>query len=145
LTRSKPLVFLGGTSGQNTWRKGLLERLASRGVDTTIFFDPVVDDWNEEARQREEEAKANADIQVFHLGNPKQPGNPIGAFSLVEATLAVCDQPEKALLIFDLESVEGHARRILEETEGLLRARDSGAVLCRSLAEAEDWLAERFA
>ncbi len=144
MSASQPLVFLGGTSGANRWRKGLVERLAARGLAPSIFFDPVVDEWNEEARRREEAAKANADLVVFHLGNPEQPGTPIAAFSLVEATLAVCATPEKALLIFDFESVSGHARRVLEETEKLLRARKSPAVFCASLAEAEDWLAERF-
>ena len=123
----------------------MIERLSARGVDPRIFFNPLVEEWNEEARRHEEEAKAAADLLVFHLGDPQQPGNPIGSFSLVEATLAVCDQPEKALLIFDSESLSGHARRVLEETEKLLRARESGAVLCQSLAEAEDWLAEHFA
>jgi len=144
MSSEKLLVFLGGTSGSNPWRLGLIERLAARGIDRDVFFNPVVEDWNDEARQREEEAKAAADLLVFHLGNPQQPGNPIGAFSLVEATVAVCDTPERALLIFDLESVEGHARRVLEETRKLLRARGSPAVLCESLGEAEEYLARRL-
>src|SRR4029450_4892381 len=102
------LVFLGGTSGKNRWRKGLIERLAARGVPREALFDPVVEDWNEAARKREERAKADAEVLFFYLGDPQEPDIPLSAFTLVEVTLAVCREPDRAIVVFDVDAVEGH-------------------------------------
>jgi hypothetical protein len=140
-----PLVFLGGTSGRNRWRSGLIERLVARGVPRGALFDPVVADWNDAAREREERAKANAEVLLFYLGDPEEPGIPLSAFTLVEATLAVCREPERAIVVFDLDAVSGHARKVYEQSADLLRAQRSVALIVDHLGEAEDALAQRFA
>jgi hypothetical protein len=140
-----PLVFLGGTSGRNRWREGLIERLTKRGVPREALFDPVVADWNDAAREREERAKADVEVMLFYLGDPQEPGIPLSAFTLVEATLAVCREPERTMLVFDLDAVSGHARKVYEQSAKLLRAQGSEAVIVEHLREAEDALARRFA
>ena len=139
------MIFLGGTSGRNDWRRGFVARLVAQGIPSDRFFDPVVDDWNEAARAREERAKEDPNLLLFFVGDPKQPGNPLSAFSLVEATLAVCNDPERTVVVLDVDGVEGHARKVLEQTEKLLRAQDPDVPIFRTLHDAERWLAERFA
>ena len=142
---ARPLVFLGGTSGHNPWRKGLVARLAARGVPETGLFDPVVDDWNDAARAREERAKADAEVLLYYLGDPQEPGLHVSAFALVEATLAVCREPQRSIVVFDSASVSGHARKVYEQSARLLRAQEPKARIFESLLEAEDALARRFA
>jgi hypothetical protein len=142
---TRPLVFLGGTSGHNPWRHGFIERLAARGVPREALFDPVVEDWNEVARKREERMKADAEVLLFYLGDPQEPGLPLSAFTLVEATLATCREPERTIVVFDRNAVSGHARKVYEQSAKLLRAQGSKARILDDLGEAEDALAQRFA
>ena len=46
-------LFLGGTCTSN-WRNDLIPLLENDGID---YFNPIVDDWNEEAQKREYEEK----------------------------------------------------------------------------------------
>ena len=46
------------------------------------MFNPVVDDWNEEAQKKEDEIKASARLNLFVI----QPDKMNGYFSLIEAT-----------------------------------------------------------
>lgn len=142
---ARPLIFLGGTSGRNDWRHSLIARLVERGMARESFFDPVVEDWNEAARRREEHAKASADLLVFFLGDPKEPGIPVSAFGLVEAALAVCNDPQRTLIVFDVENVESHARKVLQQSEQLFRRQDPSVPIFHGSCEAEEWIAERFA
>lgn len=56
-------VFLGGTCNGSTWRKELISML-DEGVG---YFNPVVDEWNEEAAQRELRERANDDYLLYVL------------------------------------------------------------------------------
>ena len=51
--------------------KGIIERLAARGVRKSRLFDPVVEDWNDAAREREERAKADSDARLYET--PRSP------------------------------------------------------------------------
>lgn len=73
------VIFLGGTCADSTWRQEFLARW--KKIDTkTKCFNPVVDDWNEEAQKKEEETKNNARVNLFVI-TPEM----IGPFSCVEA------------------------------------------------------------
>lgn len=52
-------VFLGGTCNESTWRSRLIEMLS---VD---YFDPVVDDWTEEAQKRELKERKTCAICLY--------------------------------------------------------------------------------
>ena len=56
-----PLVFLGGTCNKSTWRNKLIRKLKIR------YFNPVVDDWNSEARARELSVRQRCDICLYVL------------------------------------------------------------------------------
>ncbi len=104
------LVFLGGTVAKNEWRNGFIEALVKRGVPRESLFNPDVKDWNKEAQQREEIAKKEAGYLVFYIADPKQEGNPLSAYSMVEATMALYDQSNRTVVVFDTEGMkeEGH-------------------------------------
>jgi hypothetical protein len=125
---SKKLIFLGGTVGNNKWRDKLITALRDKQVDVTQLFNPVVADWNEEAQKREEEAKRNASHVVYYLGSPEQDGNPLSAYSMVEATMALyeydaADSCAEPLVVFDYNGIGGHAVKALRQTEKILRTR----------------------
>lgn len=74
-------VFLGGTCNNSTWRDDLSLLLnTARQTKVVDLFNPIVDDWNEQAQKNEEEYKRDADIQLFVI-------TPLmtGVFSIAEA------------------------------------------------------------
>lgn len=135
------LVFLGGTCGNNLWRTGFIAALVARGVSPDVFFDPVVKVWNEEARIVEEDAKKNASYLVFYIADPKDQNLPISIFSLVEATMALYDQPDRTIVVFDAEGMSGHALKVMNASLKALKKRFPDAPLFSSIEEAKKWLA----
>lgn len=68
-------VFLGGTCAESTWRDILVKSLQ---VD---FFNPVVDDWNEDCQAMEEaEKEVNCNVHLYVITKEMT-----GAFSVAEA------------------------------------------------------------
>jgi hypothetical protein len=145
----KKLVFLGGTIGNNPWRAALVERLRRRGIDPAALFDPVVTDWNDEAQRREEAAKAAASIHLYYIGDPQQEALGLSAYSLVEATMALYDHPNRCVVVIDTGGMTGdaqqHAVKAMAQAIRVLKARFPTAPIFTTLAEAEDWLAEQLA
>jgi len=138
------LVFLGGTVGKNDWRDGFIARIVSRGVPGTTIFNPVVADWNEEARRQEEEAKRHASHHIYYLADPKQEGNPLSAYSMVEAAIALHESPKNTVVVFDTEGMSGHALKAMKQTENVLRTRFPKAAIFSSTKDAEDWLVRQL-
>lgn len=137
------LIFLGGTVGHNPWRKKLIHDL---GTDAALF-DPVVEDWNEEAQEAEERAKREADLFVFYIANPKQEGISVSSYSLVEATMALYDAPESTVVAFDYNGygpLHAHSVKALKQAEKVLRARFPEASIFSSYTELCDWLKLRL-
>lgn len=83
----EPFVFLGGTWNEDPWRDVLTEKL------DMPYFDPIVEDWNEEARQREEEAKEQAAYNLFVVTSSMQ-----GVFSIAEVVDLSNKEPETTVL-----------------------------------------------
>lgn len=84
-SKKEDVVFLGGTCNGTDWRSKFIE-LWKKSEDTVTdevsLFNPVVDDWNEEAQKKEDEIKASARLNLFVI----QPDKMNGYFSLIEAT-----------------------------------------------------------
>lgn len=85
----KPKVFLGGTTNETNWRKNLIPKLR---ID---FFDPVVDDWNEEAQEKELEERESADY-VLYVITPKMEG----VYSIAEVVDDSNKQPESTIFCY---------------------------------------------
>jgi len=134
------LVFLGGTAANNNWRESFVEECVERGVQRECLFNPVVKDWNEEAQRREEKAKAEASHLVFYIADPRQDGNPLSAYSMVEATMALYDKQERTVVVFDTEGMSGHPLKAVKQTLNVLRGRFPEANIFSTREDALDWL-----
>ena len=84
-------VFLGGTIGDptNDWRKEFVKGLK---ID---FFNPVVDDWNEEAKKREEKEKRESDFNLYVITPYMK-----GVYSIAELVDDSNKKPEKTIACF---------------------------------------------
>lgn len=67
-------VFLGGTCNGSTWREKIKKKLE------LPYFDPVVEDWNEEAQKNEERHKDAADFHLYTITKEMT-----GVYSIAEA------------------------------------------------------------
>lgn len=92
LTRETPLVFMGGTCADSNWRSILIEKCKSSKID---LFNPVVKDWNEDAKLREEEVKRTADILLFVI-TPRSHSK----FSIAEVVENAINNPLKTVYCF---------------------------------------------
>jgi len=81
-------VFLGGTTNNSTWRQRLIAQLEHD------YFNPVVDDWNEEAIQRELKERAKCDFCLCVI-------TPLmtGAYSIAEVVDDSNKRPDKTILV----------------------------------------------
>jgi len=136
----KKLIFLGGTVGNNKWRKSFIEELRNGGIKENYIFDPVVDDWNEEAQNKEEVAKKIASHMVFYLGSPKQEGNPLPSYSMVEATMSLYDKPKNTILIFDEANITGQFLKSYKQAQKVLKNRFPKSNIFSSLKDAVNLL-----
>ena len=82
----KKRVFLGGTCNDSDWRQRLIPML------TIDFFDPVVDDWNEECKQRELYERNICDYCLYVI-TPRM----VGTYSIAEAVDDSNKRPEKTV------------------------------------------------
>ena len=122
-------VFLGGTCNQSTWRDELLTMLDQ---DKVKAFNPVVDDWNEEAQINEDWHKANDDFCLYVL-TPEM----TGIYSIFEVAddsnkrpdrTIFCVLPERNGKTFSI----GLQKNFLKIKKDLIR---NGAKVCESLEE----------
>lgn len=88
VNKPEPIIFLGGTCNGDPWREEFIMNWKKNVITNPDFnaskkislFNPVVDNWNEEAQKKEEEVKKNACINLFVI-TPKMKG----VFSIAEA------------------------------------------------------------
>lgn len=116
-------IFLGGTCANSVWRTDFTSALIAAGVPAETIFNPVVPEWTPDCQAAEDAAKATAKYNLFYLCDPKQEGNPISVYSLVEAVMGLYDQPSNTVVIFENEGYSGHALKALIKAEKDLRKR----------------------
>ena len=80
-------VFLGGTCNESMWREFVKARLECD------YFDPVVDDWNNEARERERYEREHCDYVLYAI-TPRMKG----VYSIAEVVDDSNKRPEKTIL-----------------------------------------------
>ena len=86
-------VFLGGTCNDSHWRDEFVKHIKSN----LTWFNPVVKDWNENAKQIEDEQKKHSRYKFYCL-TPKQ----IGFYSIAEITEdAIVNSKETILCILN--------------------------------------------
>jgi hypothetical protein len=80
-------VFLGGTCNGSKWREKLIKMLK---ID---YFNPIVDDWNEEAKENEIKERKNANYNLFVI-TPKM----TGVYAIAEVVDDSNKKSEKTIL-----------------------------------------------
>lgn len=129
-------VFLGGTVGYNTWRDQFIKDLVAAGLPEDKIFNPVTTEWNSEAQATEEKWKAEAETLLFVLANPYQAGLSLSAYSMVEATMALYDRPDRTVVVFDNRELTGHALKAQQQAEKVLRKRFPQGFIFSNMEEA---------
>ena len=79
-------VFLGGTWANSTWRDKLIPML---DID---YFNPVVDDWDEEAQEEEIKQRENCDYCLYTITKEME-----GVYSIAEVVDDSNKRPEKTI------------------------------------------------
>ena len=96
-TKHEPLIFLGGTCNGDEWRTEFIHHWKKNEdikKSKIKLFNPIVEDWTEEDKKREDEAKEKALINLFVI-TPKM----IGTFSIAEAVECVNNFSSKTIFI----------------------------------------------
>jgi hypothetical protein len=111
-------VFLGGTCNGSLWRLEAAQRLDNIGIG---YFDPVVDNWGEVARQRELLEREECDFCLYVI-TPKM----TGVYAVAEVVDDSNKRPEKTLFVVlghdeDVEFTEAQ-RRSLDAVKSLVAA-----------------------
>lgn len=131
-----PKLFLGGTCGNNNWRKGFIKSLIDKGVKPELIFNPVVKDWNEQAMIAEEKAKQVCEFLLYYISDPQQEGINISAYSMVEATMGLYDKPKTTVVVFDKRPFTNHVLKAIKQAENVLKKRFPDALIFASPEEA---------
>lgn len=93
------MIFLGGTCNNSTWRFDLMPSLQELNIK---YFDPVVDDWNDEAQENERKVKADPNtIELYVITKEMQ-----GVFSIAEVVDASNKRPNRTIFYFDHEGFD---------------------------------------
>lgn len=125
-------VFLGGTCNESRWREALIPKLR---IDS---FNPVVDDWNEAAQQRELHERATCDFVLYCI-TPRM----TGVYSIAEVVDDSNKRPETTILVVldhDTGVLPFNKSQILS-LEGMMRlVAANGAHVFSSLSSAADVL-----
>ncbi len=147
LWQSRPglRAFLAGTCGNNHWRERLLAQLASRGIDTKMFFDPMVPagTWNAGVQKLEDQARILCDCEFFYIGDPLEARTieeQVSPYSLAEALFGLYSDPERVIVSFDFESWNGFALESMQKFFNDVRRDFPTAKVFGSLTEVEDWM-----
>lgn len=90
-----PFVFLGGTTGGPDWRKAVEEQL------TIESFNPIVEEWTDEAKRLEDKAKLEATVHLYVITPYAH-----GVYSIAELTEQAIINPKSTVIVF-LEELEG--------------------------------------
>lgn len=84
-------VFLGGTCNESTWRNRMMIYLHEEGLE---WFNPVVDDWNDEAQANELRERETADFCLYAI-TPKKTGD----YAIAEVVDDSNKRPDKTVFV----------------------------------------------
>lgn len=99
-------VFLGGTCNNSTWRDGLIPLL------TVDYFNPVVDNWDEEAKAQEDHEKNVAcDVHLYVITKEME-----GAYSIAEAV----DSAHRGILTLFCVLPEGFSKAHIKSFNAII-------------------------
>jgi hypothetical protein len=111
-------VFLGGTVNKSKWRDYVMPRLK---ID---YFNPVVEEWNDTAYEKELHERENCDFCLYVI-TPKM----LGFYSIAEVADDSNKRPEKTIYCIlekdGRKTFKGHQKKSLDAV-GKLIAKNGG-------------------
>jgi uncharacterized phage-like protein YoqJ len=141
------MIFLGGTIGANNWRTEIvIPALIERGVPAETLFNPVVEHWDRQAQEREDEVKHTADYLFYVLASPDPHGQTsnVSAYSLVEATMHLYDASERTIVVLDTTGMPRHTTKAMTKAINDLRKRFPNAPIFDDYASAIEYLVQKL-
>lgn len=89
-------VFMGGTCNESTWREDFVKKFEAKRNECKVynfkFFNPVVEDWDEEAQRKEDYEKRTSDYWIFCI-TPKM----TGVYSIAEVMIKLFNVPRRTI------------------------------------------------
>ena len=117
-------LFLGGTVGKSKWREDIIPLLEHEKLE---YFNPVVDDWNDSAREKEYLVKNSpTTVEVYVITKDMK-----GVFSIAEAVDASNKKPGQTIFMVDRDGFNTHQLKSLDATLELIQK--NGASVANSL------------
>ena len=87
-------VFLGGTCNNSTWRDELIPMLRENELN---YFNPVVEDWNEEAKAREDiEKTTHCNVHLYFITSKMT-----GVYSIAEIIDSAHTEDKDTIFVLD--------------------------------------------
>lgn len=106
-------VFLGGTYNGEDWRSIIIPKLKGE------YFNPVVNDWDEDAQKREEKEKETCEIHLFYINKDMQ-----GIFSIAEAVDSSHRKDKQTLFIVNPTGLSKEQMKSFQATINLLNKKE---------------------
>lgn len=123
-------VFLGGTCNKSTWRNVLTDML------TIEYFNPVVEDWNEECQAIEIDEKENkCDVHLYVITKEMK-----GVFSIAEAVDSVHNEKVKTIFQVAPHGFDKAELKSLQAVIDLINSRGGIAYMDDTLNKTADLL-----
>lgn len=124
-------VFLGGTCNNSKWRELLIKKLK---ID---YFNPVVDDWNEEAQKKEVYERKNCSF-VLYVITPLMKG----VYSIAEVVDDSNKRPKKTIFcVLEKEGEENFDKSSLKSLNQVKKmVEENGAKVFDTIDEIADFL-----
>jgi len=117
-------LFLGGTVGSSKWRDDLIPLLEHEALQ---YFNPVVDDWDDTAREKEFQIKnSSTTVEVYVITKDMK-----GVFSIAEAVDASNKKPDKTIFMIDEDGFDEHQLKSLNATKDIIQK--NGAAIANTL------------
>lgn len=128
LNGRKRLVFLGGTANGSTWRDQIIPKLE---ID---YFNPIVKNWTPECKEREIQARQDADYLLYVI-TPAM----TGVYSIAEVVDDSNKVPKKTIFCYlTVDTIENKTLKFNDHQISSLNSvgmmvESNGAKWCRSL------------
>ncbi len=115
-------VFLGGICADSTWREELIPQLK------ISFYNPVVEDWNEEAQAEEIKQRETCDYCLYTITSEME-----GVYSIAEAVDDSNKRPHKTIFCIIGEGFNDHQLKSLRQVGKMIN--NNGGMYFNSLEE----------
>lgn len=125
-------VFLGGTCDDSKWRNKFIPMLDKTKID---YFNPIVSDWNEEARVNELYHRENDDYVLYVLSRT------YSTYSIAEVVDDSNKRPDKTICCIISESENPLTKQELKHLNQVGKMVErNGAKYFTSLEDVADYL-----